>query len=105
MNRISKKWRRINERRWKMEAAMEMDPEREARLAAIQMLIPMGLKKVEDELREEVESLSGQRYSRGKEAGRWGSNCGSVYLGDQKVKIKVPRVRRKESNEEVPLMT
>lgn len=103
MNRIAKKAIWINERQRKMEAAMALDPAREARLAAIQMLIPMGLKKVEEELKEEVEVLTGRRYAHGKEAGSWGSNFGSVYLGDQKVRVKVPRVRRKDTDEEVPL--
>lgn len=105
MNRVSKKEARINERKRMMEEAMALDPGRESRLAAIQMLIPLGLKKVEEELKEEVESLAGKRYVRGKTMGSWGRNFGSVYLGDQKVKIKVPRVRRKDSEEEVPLMS
>ncbi len=43
------------------------------------------------------------RHSREGEGARWGSNPGSVYLGDQKVRIKVPRVRRKKTGEEMPL--
>jgi transposase-like protein len=34
---------------------------------------------------------------------RHGSNRGSVYLGDQKVRVVVPRVRRKDADAEVPL--
>lgn len=34
--------------------------------------------------------------------GRWGFNAGSVYLGDQKVPIEVPRVRRKDTKTGVP---
>jgi transposase-like protein len=105
MNRVSKKAARINERKRMMEQAMAMDPERESRLAAIQMLIPMGLKLVEEELKAEVRELSGERYARGKKMGSWGSNGGSVYVYDQKVRVNVPRVRRKDTDEEVPLMS
>jgi putative transposase len=82
---------------------IEKEPGREARLAMIQMLIPLGLKAVEAELQAEVGELCGTRYSRGGAVGRWGSNEGSVFLGEQKVSIKVPRVRDQELNEEVPL--
>ena len=69
----------------------------------IQMLIPLGLREVERELQTEVEGLVGARYARGSECTRWGRNDGSVYLGDQKVAIGVPRVRHKVLNREVPL--
>lgn len=81
----------------------ELDPAREARLAMIQMLIPVGLDAVAKELKAEVEQLAGPRYSRGTDIGRWGSNAGSVYLGDQKVRMRVPRVRSAVTREEVPL--
>src|SRR3990170_7462614 len=81
----------------------EIEAARESRLAAIQMLIPLGLKAVAEELAAEVESLAGPRYSRGGTMDRHGSNEGSVYLGDQKARVIVPRVRRKDIDEEVPL--
>jgi transposase-like protein len=73
------------------------------RLAAIQMLIPLGLESIERELQLELKELVGERYSRGNELTRWGRNDGSVYLGDQKVGIRVPRVRHKELGQEVAL--
>jgi len=76
---------------------------RESRLAMIQMLIPLGLREVERELKTEVLELVGERYGRGSERTRWGFNDGGVYLGDQKVAIKVPRVRHKVLQQEVPL--
>jgi len=85
------------------EVGNEQDPGREARLAAIQMLIPLGLKAVAEELQAEVTALAGPRYTRGGPLGRWGFNDGSVFLGDQKVSVSVPRVRRKDTKEEVPL--
>jgi len=84
------------------QGAVEMD----TRVAMIQALIPVGLERLQEELQEEVSRLAGPRYSR--EGGleghvRWGGQCGSVYLADQKVKLKVPRVRNEEAGEEVPL--
>ena len=62
----------------------------------IQALLPLGLKAVNDVLREEMTQLAGARYSReGGRPGyaRWGGQPGSVYLADQKVGVRVPRVR------------
>jgi len=59
-----------------------------------------------EQLKEEVEELAGERYSRnGGKPGhcRWGSQPGSVYLSDQKVGISVPRVRDVAKKEEVRL--
>ena len=72
----------------------------------IQALIPIGLEAVGDLLQQEVVALVGARYSRGGGQGgyaRWGKQPGSVYLGDQKVAVTVPRVRDVERGQEVPL--
>lgn len=70
----------------------------------IQALIPLGLKAVGEELEKEVNMLAGVWYKRDdKRAYRWGGQDGSVYLSDQKVPIKVPRLRDKAFNEEIPL--
>ena len=46
----------------------------------------------------------GERYSRGTgNCKRWGQNPGSVYIGDQKLKVNVPRVRDLKTQEEVRL--
>jgi putative transposase len=82
---------------------VERDLGRENRLAMIQMLIPLGLQCVEKELQAEVLELAGGRHARGGTLDRWGSNPGSVYLGDQKVAIRVPRVRDSEKKVDVPL--
>lgn len=37
--------------------------------------------------------------------GPWGSNSGSVYWVGQKVKVKEPRVRNKDTDEEVPFLS
>ena len=78
----------------------------DSRVEIIQALIPLGLEAVKELLVEEVGRLAGPRYSRsgGQPGyGRWGSQAGSVYLGEQKVSVTVPRVRDKHRGQEVPL--
>ena len=80
------------------------DWEGASRLAIIQMLIPLGLMAVEEELQAEVERIAGAHYSRSQQKfKRWGRNTGSVYLGDQKVSVSVPRVRDVVQGQEVVL--
>lgn len=73
------------------------------KMSVIQDLIPLGLKAVAEELSNEIKKLAGERYSRGGEIDRWGRQNGSVYLRDQKFPVKVPRLRNKITDEEVPL--
>ena len=78
----------------------------DTRVAMIQALVPLGLKAVHDLLQEEVTQLAGARYSRERGqpgCARWGSQQGSVYLADQKVSVRVPRVRDTVRGQEVPL--
>ena len=78
----------------------------EARVELIQALIPLGLEAVNEVLQQEVTVLAGQRYRRGDGQGacaRWGSQRGSVYLSDQKLAVRVPRVRDLAAGREVPL--
>ena len=76
------------------------------RVELIQMLIPLGLRDVHDELQDEVRRLVGERHSRQSPGiGRWGKNPGSVYLGDQKILIEVPRVRNTNDGCEIPLQS
>ena len=80
----------------------------QARVEVIQALIPLGLEAVKDLLIREVEQLAGVKYSRsGGLPGhyRWGSEDGSVYLGDQKLAINRLRVRKDKGKVEVPLET
>lgn len=74
-----------------------------SRIAMIQMLIPLGLEAVKQTLLADVERLAGQKHSRGNEGQRWGKNAGSVYLGEQKVHMEVPRVRSKTSGKAMAL--
>ena len=78
----------------------------DGRIEAIQWLIPLGLKAVTEELQRAVVELAGPRYERkgsDQPLRRWGSQPGSVYLGDQKLPVDVPRVRNVGSDTEVPL--
>src|SRR3974390_3079064 len=102
MKTVSKKEERIN-RQMDVQELTEEQRRFEERMAMIQTLIPLGLMFTAGELQAEVAALAGERYARGQECGRWGSNAGSVYLGDQKVRIRVPRVRNRRTDEEVPL--
>jgi transposase-like protein len=77
--------------------------ESDIRLSVIQELIPLGLKAVAEELQSEVRRLAGVKNSHGGENVRWGSQNGSVYLRDEKFPIRVPRVRDKIADKEVPL--
>ena len=68
------------------------------------MLIPVGLQANEEELQSEVIEVAGARYTRThRNFKRWGCNEGSVFLGDQKVSVRVPRVRDVLNGKEIPL--
>jgi len=85
-----------------------MTSDLQIRADLIQALIPIGLEAVGEVLAQEVGQLAGPRYSRtGGEPGhcRWGSEPGSVYLGDQKLPINRPRVRNRKAKQEVALKT
>ena len=94
----------------KREAAMQriMDSYSEdldVKISVIQDLIPLGLKAVAEELKNEVERLAGAKHSRVGNNARWGHQSGSVYLQDQKLPVRVPRIRNVDLNTEVPLET
>jgi transposase-like protein len=70
--------------------------ERRDRISLIRRLIPIGLMAVAEELQKEVEELVQQSLD--PETGKarvikHGSNQGSVILGNQRVPVRVPRVR------------
>jgi transposase-like protein len=77
----------------------------DSRAELIQYLIPLGIKAAYELLDEEVEKLTGVRYKRSNPSHnrRWGQQSGSIYLGDQKVPVLVPRVRNMKERKEVPL--
>jgi len=88
------------------DAAAQALADLDTRVEMIQALIPLGLKAVEDELKAAVTELAGPRYQRGPDDRRyyrWGRENGSVYLADQKVPVRVPRVRDVHADQEVRL--
>jgi len=105
MGKLVNKGKRVNKKVEATVQEIQQDPGKLNRLAAIQALIPIALEAVGEALQKEISELAGERYSRGGEVKRWGSNPGSIYLGDQKVKLPVPRARNAGTNEEVALST
>jgi transposase-like protein len=104
MKKLAKKNKGRKIGRYELERiAAEVDFAREARLQMIQQLIPLGLSAIEEELQGEILELAGPRYSRGGSLKRWGANPGSVFVGDQKLKVNVPRVRDVVRDQEVSL--
>lgn len=54
-------------------------------------------------MEEELRMKAGEKYERGKRYNRWGSNPGSIRIGEEKVPIEVPRIYDKETgNTEEP---
>ena len=94
----------------KREAAMQRivdsySEDLDVKISVIQDLIPLGLKAVAEELKAEVLRLAGEKHSRVGNNARWGRQNGSVYLQDQKVPVRVPRIRNVSLNTEMPLET
>jgi len=94
MEIVEKRQRKSNAK-MRVESAMDLingTYDLESRIALIQQLIPIGLMAVEEALQAEVQELAGVRYCRDDNPHkRWGSNVGSVHLGNQKHSIRVPR--------------
>jgi transposase-like protein len=105
MVKLVKKEKRVNTKVKETMREVQQNPAKENRLAMIQALIPIALEAVGEALQREISELAGERYARGSEVKRWGSNPGSVFLGDQKVKLQVPRARNSTTNEEIFLST
>ena len=105
MKKVLKKGKRGN-RKERLVAYEEMKSlnDSSTRIELIQMLIPLGLQAIEEELQSEVMEVAGARYTRTHpNFKRWGCNEGSVFLGDQKVSVRVPRVRDVLNGKEIPL--
>jgi hypothetical protein len=104
MKTIKNKGIRIKKREALIKRVKEEDPKLAVKIAAIQALIPIGAKAVVEQLQNEVTRLAGPRYkNRDYELGRHGSNPGSAYVYDQKVRVTVPRVKHKKTGEEIGL--
>ena len=65
----------------------------EVKLALLQHHLQLARIFVQELLEEEVEEKAGQRHSHDdRRFSRWGSNPGSVRIGEEKVPITVPRM-------------
>ena len=69
----------------------------------ISALLPPAVKAFMVEIEEEVRALCGDRFQRQGEYTRWGTQPGSIVLGNQQVAIEKPRVRSPQG--EVVLQT
>jgi hypothetical protein len=78
-----------------------------SKLALAKHLLELNLLLINELLEDEVCSLAGQRYSRDKphegKFSRWGSNPGSVRIGEERVPVSVPRVYDQENKENISL--
>ena len=71
----------------------------DTKVELIRALIPLGLMAVQEMLEQEVCGLAGERYGRGGEVYRHGTNPGSVKLQGQRHRVRVPRVRDRRGQE------
>jgi hypothetical protein len=65
----------------------------------ISTLLPPAVKMFISECEAEVNKLCGDRYLHGKLNHRWGSQNGSIILGNQHLALEVPKVRQKDGVE------
>jgi putative transposase len=106
VTRRPRRWKKkVSERRngVQMMQAMVGTNDIDVKVSLIQELIPIGLKHVNKLLQDEVKQLAGLKGKHNKVNTRWGGQWGSVYLGGQKIPVRIPRVRNKILDEEVPL--
>jgi len=77
------------------------------KLAVIKHHLDVSYLLINEVLEEEVRSLAGNRYTRNKpydgRYSRWGTNPGSVRIGDEKVRIEVPRIYDNEEEQNISL--
>ena len=102
MKKITKKTQRINGQ-VDLQSMTEEQMHFEEDMATIQALIGLGMSAATERIQAEFAGLIGKRYEHGKAMGPWGSNRGSIYLGDQKVRMVVPRARNARTGEEARL--
>ena len=98
----------VKEKRKNMQNLLNILPELQnidVRVEFIQELIPISLLHVQEMFEDETTQLVGKRYKRNNDSAcyRWGRQGGSIYLGEQKVPVYVPRVRNKKGKGEVNL--
>ncbi len=105
-----KNYKNVKEKREGTRALLNMIPQIQnidIRVELIQSLTPIALLNAQMALEDEVTQLVGEKYQRNNDSDyyRWGRQGGSIYLGEQKFPIDVPRVRNKNGKYEVKLRT
>ncbi len=84
-----------------------MDAGIDVKLHLIQHHAQLAYMLAQELLQEEVVDLTGSKYERDKPMGsryrRWGSNPGSIRINEERVPVRVPRVRDIEACQERPL--
>ncbi len=74
----------------------------ETKLALLKHQFEISMLLINDMLEDEVTQYAGERYSHKKpnkgRYNRWGTNPGSVWIGEEKVSIDVPRIYDNENN-------
>ncbi len=103
-----KNYKNVKEKREGTRVLLNMIPQMQnidIRVELIQALTPIGLLNAQMALEDEVTQLAGERYQRNIDSDyyRWGRQGGSIYLGEQKFPVDVPRVRNKNGRHEVKL--
>jgi transposase-like protein len=77
-----------------------LDTEAHTKLALLKNRLEIDLILIDEILEDEVRQYTGERYSHNKpnngRYSRWGSNPGSVWVGEEKVNIDVPRIYDKK---------
>ncbi len=63
------------------------------------LAVSAGTVMIEAIMDSESEQLAGKRYSRKTDIDRWGTESGYVLLGGQKVRVRRPRLRKKDKEE------
>jgi len=76
----------------------------DAKVEAIQQMVPLALMHALDMIENDVRRLAGDRYGRNGIAGydRWGRQDGSICLHDQRIPIQYTRVRNTKKRKEAP---
>jgi putative transposase len=76
----------------------------DAKVEAIQQMIPLALMHALETIENDVRRLAGERYGRTGLPGhdRWGSQMGSICIHDQRIPISYTRVRDTIKKKEVP---
>jgi transposase-like protein len=86
-----------------------LDQDLDVKIEALQHHLDISRMLVNDILEDEVKNYTGDWYSHDKpykgKYSRWGTNPGSIKLGDRRIRLSVPRIYDKESGCNKPLET